>query len=143
MGNYSSKEQIEWERTRHSALTSDVIWKLDAYRTALWFRHLAKPDCRAMRKLRPGEDLAEQLGKSSGSIASNIGEGYSRSTRPDRLRFYGYALGSTRECITWYEDAREDFPSGHCDQRQDLLARLRALILGLISQMRPGTDFDP
>ena len=143
MANYSTDAQREWERTRSKALRSDVIWKLDVYRAALYFRHLTKADCREIRRLRPGEELAEQLGESAGSIGANIAEGYSRSTRADRLRFYGYSLGSTRECIVWYEDAREDFPSDLCDERQDLLARIRALMLGLIAQQRPGREFEP
>src|SRR3954454_21557554 len=99
MATHSSEEQLQWERSRNAALTSDVIWKLDAYRIAVFFRHLAKDDCRAIRALHPTESLAEQLAKCAGSIPANIGEGYSRSSRADRLRFYGYALGSTRECI--------------------------------------------
>ncbi len=143
MPKYSSDAQLEWEKTRSTALTSDLIWKLDAYRAGLFFRHLSKPDVRELRRLRPGDDLPDQLAESSGSVPANIGEGYSRATRPDRLRFYGYALGSVRECIVWYEDARGDLSEDKIESQQQLLARIRALLLGMISQLRPGTDFEP
>ena len=143
MSNHSTDAQIEWEKSRSTAITSDVLWKLDAYRAGLFFRHLSKPDVRELRKLRPDDDLAEQLAESSGSIPANIGEGYSRATRPDRLRFYGYALGSVRECIVWYEDARGDLSDEKIESQQQLLARLRALMLGMIGKLRPGTEFEP
>ncbi|MEO7456697.1 MAG: four helix bundle protein [Gemmatimonadaceae bacterium] len=142
MANYSSDDQLEWERTRHIALRSDAIWSLDAYRAALYFRHLAKPDCAILRQRRPDDDLAAQLADSSGSISSNIAEGYGRGTLPDRRRFYGYALGSTRECVTWYEDSRGDLPPETIDARQLLLARIRALVLGLIGPRDSDEGFD-
>ena len=142
MANFSSDDQREWERTRHESLKSDAIWSLDAYRAALYFRFLAKPDCALIRRLLPDEELAPQLAKSSGSISSNICEGYSRATAPDRKRFYGYSLGSTRECINWYEDARGTLPEETIDARQLLLARIRALVLGLIGPHDPDGNFE-
>ena len=43
------------------------------------------------------EKLAGQLYAAIGSIAANIGEGYSRSSGKDRARIFEYALGSVRE----------------------------------------------
>ena len=69
-------------------------------------------------------------------MSANLGEGYSRSTRLDRLRFLGYALGSTRECLTWYEAARGTLPEDVLEQRQQLVTRTRSLLLGLIRSLR-------
>jgi four helix bundle protein len=130
-------EQDAWEHTVPRAITSDVIWKLDAYRAALFLLHVAKGDAR--RALAGGLDreIAAQLIRSVGSVSANISEGYSRPTRADRLRFYGYALGSTRECVTWYL-AADDSPdtSSQLDARLTLIARTRALLLGMIRSAR-------
>jgi len=78
----------------------DVIWKLDVYRSALFMLEVARDDLGALSADRPEAAIGAQLLRSAGSISANIGEGYSRSTRADRLRFLGYGLGSTRECTS-------------------------------------------
>ena len=77
--------------------------------------------------------------------SANIGEGYSRSSRADRLRFLDYALGSARECLTWYEALRGTLPDRELDERGRLLARIRALLLGLIRSLRSrdAAAFEP
>ena len=52
------------------------------------------------------EKLAGQLYAAIGSIAANIGEGYSRSSGKDRARIFEYALGSVRESMIWYHAAK-------------------------------------
>ncbi|MEO8195070.1 MAG: four helix bundle protein [Gemmatimonadales bacterium] len=54
------------------------------------------------------EKVASQLYKAVGSIAANLGEGYSRSSGRDRARIFEYALGSARESTTWYERGLPD-----------------------------------
>jgi four helix bundle protein len=75
------------------------------------------------------------------------GEGHSRSTRADRLRFLGYALGSTRECVTWFEAARDVLLDLVIEERLVLITRLRSLLLGMIRSLRKGgggpTRFEP
>lgn len=96
-------EQRAWERSYHRAITSDVIWKLDVYRSSLFLLVNARDDQFASVRRPLDLALAGQLVRSAGSISANLGEGYSRSTHADRLRFFSYALGSTRECVSWYE----------------------------------------
>jgi len=134
-----SDEQLAWERSRSLAITSDVIWKLDAYRAALFFRHVARVDCRTIHAARPEDVIARQLLAAAGSIGANLAEGYTRSTRSDRVRFLDYALGSTRECVTWYEAAREALPDAVIDDRLCLLMRIRSLLLGMIRSIRTST----
>src|SRR5689334_5601699 len=97
---HDDEEQLAWERTRPAAITSDVLWKLDAYRVALYLIHLARQDCRRGRAARADPWLLSQLVRATGSISANLSEGYSRSTRADRLRFLAYALSSTRESVS-------------------------------------------
>ena len=136
MPHHDSNEQREWERTCSPAITSDVIWKLDAYRAALFLLHVSRGDCHTLRAARPDDGIASQLIRAAGSVSANLGEGYSRSTRSDRLRFLGYALGSARECLSWYEAARGVLADEDIDERLLLVTRLRSLLLGLIRSLR-------
>src|SRR4051812_17733926 len=108
MAHYDNEQQLAWEQTCSQAITSDVLWKLDVYRVAMYLIHVARQDCRRGRRSRADPWLLSQLIRAAGSVSANLSEGYSRPTRTDRLRFLGYALGSTRECISWYEALRDE-----------------------------------
>jgi four helix bundle protein len=131
--------QEAWERTCHEAITSDVIWRLDAYRPSLFLLDLARVDARLVAKHSLDRDHAGQLLHAAGSVSANIGEGFSRSTRADRLRFLDYALGSDRESVSWYCAAADILAREALDDRLHLLARIRALLLGLIRSNRART----
>ena len=146
MQNYATAEQLVWESTCSEAISSDTLWKLDAYRAALYFLHVARGDCRALAASRPDERVVAQLLEAAGSVSANLAEGYSRATRADRLRMVGYALGSVRECVAWYETARGALADEVVDERLLLVSRLRALILGLLRALRadgPAGRFEP
>jgi four helix bundle protein len=140
-------EQAAWERTCHPAITSDVIWKLDAYRASLFLIYLARQDMRRASTREFDAKLSGQLLHAAGSVSANLAEGFSRSTRADRLRFLDYALGSDRECISWYCTAGDVIPTDTMNDRLILLARIRSLLLGLIRSLRrrnpPRHPFEP
>jgi four helix bundle protein len=133
-----TEEQRAWERTCPEAITSDLLWKLDAYRAALFLQHLTRADCRTIRATGCAPTVEDQLRAAAGSVSAHIGEGYSRSTRADRLKFLGYALGSVRECASWYQSARDILSEAVVDERLFLVMRNRTLILGLIRSIREG-----
>ncbi len=132
----ASAEQRAWENACSLALTSNAMWKLDAYRAAMFLLHVSRSDCRVIPVARSTGAIAEQLTRAAASVSANLGEGYSRSTRADRLRFFDYALGSTRECITWYEAMRDALPDDLINERLILLTRIRSLMLGLMRSIR-------
>jgi four helix bundle protein len=134
-----SDEQLAWERACAAAITSDVLWKLDAYRASMYLLHVAQEDSRAICARHPGDEIARQLLRSAGSVGANLGEGYSRSTRADRLRFLSYALGSTRECVVWYQAASDVITGRAYEQRLHLLMRIRSLLIGVIRSNRERT----
>ena len=136
----ASSEQLEWERSCHRAITSDALWKLDAYRAAMFLLHLSNQDCRVRRRVYCYQRLTAQLIDASGSVSANLAEGYSRATRVDRVRFLGYSLGSVRECVTWYSGAEPVLTQPVVDNRLDLIMRVRSMILGLISSVRQNGD---
>ena len=135
-----SDQQRTWEASCSPSITSDVLWKLDAYRVTLYLLHLSRTDCQALQHSRAGSGIASQLLRVAGSISANLGEGYSRSTRTDRIRFLSYALGSARECISWYEATRTMLPEEQVEERLALLACIRALLLGLIRALRDAKE---
>jgi four helix bundle protein len=142
----ASRERLTWEEGCPRSITSDLVWKLDVYRAAMFLLHIARGDCAAISAGRPGEGVADQLIRAAASVSANIGEGYSRSTRADRIRFLDYALGSCRECVSWYQATRTLLPDDVVDQRLQLITRIRALLLGLIRSYRErtkGNFFEP
>jgi four helix bundle protein len=138
MQQRDTEQQLAWERERPKSITSDVLWKLDAYRVALYLLHVVRLDSRLEEAARADPWLISQLVRAAGSVSANLSEGYSRSTRADRLRFLGYALGSVRECIPWYEALRSPLADDLVDGRLLLVARIRSLLVGLIGSMRHG-----
>jgi len=131
-----SAEQLAWERTCSRAITSDTVWKLDVYRAALFLIYCARADIRSIPGLRFEDELADQLLTAAASVSAHIGESYGRWGVADQLKFLGYALGSVRECISWYEGSRDRLPPGVVDDRELLIARIRALLLGYIRSLR-------
>ena len=133
-----TEQQRDWERACPVAITSDVLWKLDAYRAALFLQHVSLADCRSVFASARAPTVEDQLRSAAGSVGAHLSEGYSRSTRADRLKFLGYALGSVRECASWYLSARDILPDAVIDERLTLIMRNRTLILGLIRSIREG-----
>jgi four helix bundle protein len=132
----ASAEQLAWERTCSRAITSDTVWKLDVYRAALFLIYCARADIRSIPGLRSEDELADQLLAAAASVSAHIGESYGRWGVADQLKFLGYALGSVRECISWYEGSRDRLPPAVVDDRELLVARIRALLLGYIRSLR-------
>jgi hypothetical protein len=77
-------QQAAWERSCHDAITSDVIWRLDAYRASLFLLDLARADAKLVAKRSLDGEPAGQLLHSVASVSANIGDGFSRSSRADR-----------------------------------------------------------
>ena len=83
--------------------TSDVLWRVKAYRLALFASDEGWNDVTKLAGDRRTMRLSDQLHRALGSIGASIAEGYSRSSRKDRPRLCEFALGSAREsrdCIT-------------------------------------------
>lgn len=117
------------------------------YRAALYLLDLARRDVQAALRRGLDREVAAQLLRSAGSISANIAEGYGRSTRGNRLRFYDYSLGSVRECLVWYRDASHWLPVHTCEHRRNVIAQTRPLLLGLIRSTRSRSctlhEFEP
>lgn len=129
----------EWEAAVPEAIRQDPLWKMVAYRKALFLGDIAWPDVTRLAGDRRTVSLADQLYRAVGSIDANIAEGYSKSSRKDRVRFYEYALGSARESRGWYHKGRHVLGEKVAGHRIDLLAELIRLLLAMISHPRSKT----
>ena len=126
----------EWIETVPEAITADSLWKMTAYRLALFLSDVTWHDGTKLLRDRRTLELADQLYASVGSIGANLAEGYSRGTGKDRARFYEYALGSARESRDWYFKGRHVLGDTVSQHRLNFLAEIIQLLLTMVPQQR-------
>jgi len=126
----------EWEATLPPAVRQDVIWRVQAYRLALYLAACAVEDSRPMADDSRLGSSASQLCRAAGSVAANIAEGYPRQSGRDRIRYYEYALGSAAEVKVWYLNARTELPPAAIEDRFALLRSITRLLLTMIRSAR-------
>lgn len=126
----------EWETSVPVELTGDSLWRVEAYRFALFLSDLAWRDINRLFRDGRTRAIADQLYRAAGNISSNIGEGYSRGTGKDRARFFEYALGSARECRDWYYKGRHVLGDKVTSHRLQLATRIVKLLLTMTSNER-------
>ena len=82
--------------------------------------------------------LVNQMRRASVSIASNIAEGYGRSSRGEYLQFLGYARGSKCELQTQVFIAKSlGFGAGDSYERTDqLCADVSRLLIALMNKLK-------
>jgi len=126
----------EWVATVSESITRDPLWKMKAYRLALFLNDLAWHDVTKLMGDRRTVGVAGQLYEAIGSIGANISEGYSRRTGKDRARFYEYSLGSGREGRHWYWSGRHVLGEQVVAHRSAILAEIARLLLKTIPEER-------
>jgi len=97
---------------------------------------VAWDDAERLRHHAVTEKVSGQLYAAVGSIAANLGEGYSRSSGRDRARIFEYALGSVRESMTWYQSGERVLGADLVSARLDKLEEIRRLLLAIIPRER-------
>ena len=145
MTNESNDVELEvWAARQHESITGDSLWRLNCYRETLFLVEKVRDDVKELGQPGTYGAAREQLLTSVGSIAANIAEGYGRPTTADRSRFLSYALGSAREAIAWYQALRPSTEHAVIDDRIARLARVRRMLLGLLSRLKTkgGRRFD-
>lgn len=129
--NYS-----EWEKAVPVEIRNDTLWRMSAYRVALFLAELSWFDVTKLGKDPRTRELASQLYDAVGSIGANIAEGYSRGTGKDRARFYEYSLGSARESRHWYFQGRHILGEEVAQHRLKLLTEVIKLLLTTVPEQR-------
>jgi four helix bundle protein len=126
----------DWIKTVPQTITGDPLWKMEAYRLALFAADLAWPDVTKLIADKRTIGLADQLYRSAGAVSSDIAEGYSRQSGKDQARFYEYALGSSREARNWYYEGRHILGEKVADHRMKLHTQIIQLLLTMIPNER-------
>ena len=129
----------EWEQRVPADITEDVLWKMRAYRFALFLGDLAWRDVTTLAADRRTLGLSDQLYRAVGSIGANMAEGHSRSSGKDRARFFEYSLGSTRESRDWYYKGRHILGEAVTAHRVNLVTQIARLLLTYIPDQRHVT----
>ena len=128
-----------WDHIATSPFGADPVWRMTAVRIAVYLLDRTWDDAQQLRRHRLSESTSYQLYRAVGSIAANLMEGYSRSSGMDRVRFFEYALGSTRESQLWYYSSRQVLAATTLQARMDLLNRVKQLLLVAIPRERRQT----
>jgi len=134
--NYES-----WMATVPVEITKDSLWKMEAYRLALFAVDLGWHDATKLVADKRTLDLASQLYRALGSIEANLAEGYSRGSGRDRARFYEYALGSARESRGWVYKGRHVLGPAVAEHRLRLLTHIVCLLLAMVPDQRTYGSF--
>jgi hypothetical protein len=79
--NYQS-----WKAAAPESIKGDSLWKMKAYRLALFLGDLGWRDVTKLMQDKRTIALSNQLYRALGSISANLAEGYSRGTGKDRAR---------------------------------------------------------
>ena len=129
----------EWEQSVPEAITADSLWKMQAYRLALFAADIGWHDITKLARDNRTLRLSGQLYEALGSVGANLAEGYSRGTGKDRARFYEYSLGSARENRDWYFKGRFILGDMVVQHRMQLLSEIIRLLLAMVPQQRGGS----
>lgn len=133
----------QWVKTVPDAIANDPLWKMKAYRYALFLSDMAWKDVSCLSKNKLLLSLSDQLYRAAGSIGANISEGYSRRSKLDQARFYEYALGSARETRGWYFNARHTLEKDIFDSRILLITEIIKMLLYIVPETREDKIKEP
>jgi four helix bundle protein len=119
------------------SVREDSIWRLPAYRFALYLGDLVQREDAALiqRDFRTRRHL-DQLLHAVGSISANISEGYGSTSGPERAKFYEYAQRSAREARDWLFKVRHALRAEVVASRIALVTRIMKILTVAITRER-------
>ncbi len=126
----------EWVKDVPEEISSDSLWKVEAYRLGLFVADIGWHDVTKLIGDKRTSSLADQLYCSLGSISANVAEGFLRISHKEKAHFYEYALGSARESRDWYFKARHVLDKQVTEHRIRLLTQIIRLLITMIPQQR-------
>ena len=129
----------EWEIATLERHPFDPLWRMSAYRLAMYVRAMSWRDAQLLDRARITRPIAAQYYSAIGSIGANFAEGYSRSSGRDRARIYEYALGSARESRVWCYAGAPILGSHVVDARIQVLDRICRMAMVAIPAERTRT----
>ena len=81
--------------------------------------------------------LTSQLRRAAVSIPANFAEGFRKVTKPDKLRFYGIALGSLEEC-RYYLRLAKDLDYADTTAMRGRLEEISKMLTNYTGKIRSG-----
>ena len=126
----------DWVQAVPIEISGDPLWRIEAYRLALFAADLGWRDVTRLKGDKRTLDFSNQLYRAVGSMGANIAEGYSRGTGKDRARFYEYSLGSARESRGWYYNGRFVLGEKVATHRLKLCTQIIRLLLKMVPDQR-------
>lgn len=129
----------EWVIGLPKEIKDDSLWKMEAYRLALFATEVGWYDVTELMKDKRTIGIADQLYRSLGSVSANLAEGYSHHTGKSRAQYYQYALGSARESRDWYYKTHHVLKDEVVTHRITLITQIIKLLLVMVPQQRGKT----
>jgi hypothetical protein len=112
MGKGAEVNYREWEATVHETITGDVLWRVQAYRLALFAADIGWEDVTILAKDRRTRALSDQLYRALGSLESG------------------------RESRDWYYKARHVLDNTVIEHRLSLHTQIIRLLLKMVPDQR-------
>jgi four helix bundle protein len=125
-----------WESRVSEDQRGDPVWRFNAYRVALYMLDQVGRDAIELRRRRALPAQIDQLIRSIASIGANVAEGLGRPSAAERLRFFGIAVGSLREAMTWYQSVSSAPTPEIVELRLRQLTELRKILIGAQKWLR-------
>ncbi|MFT3890539.1 MAG: four helix bundle protein [Anaerolineales bacterium] len=129
----------EWVASLPKDITGDSLWKMEAYRLALFTTEIGWHDVTELMKDKRTTGIADQLYRALGSVSANLAEGYSQHTGKARAQYYQYALGSAREARDWYYKSHHILKDEVIQHRISFLTQIIKLLLTMVPHQRGKT----
>ena len=126
----------DWIKAVPSDTTGDPLWRVEAYRLALFASDLGWRDVTKLISDKRTLARLDQLYRALGSVGASLSEGCSRGTGKDRARFYEYSLGSARESRGWYFNGRFVVGEKVATHRLKLCTHIIRLLLKMVPEQR-------
>jgi four helix bundle protein len=128
----------EWAEAHvPECIREDPIWRLPAYRFALYLGDLVqREDAPLIQRDYRTRKHVDQLLHAIGSVSANISEGYGSTTGPERAKFYEYAQRSAREARDWIFKVRHALPAAVASSRMALATRIMKILTVAITRER-------
>lgn len=79
--------------------------------------------------------LTSQLRRAAISIPANFAEGFRKASKPDKLRFYGIAIGSLEEC-QYYLRLASDLDYGNTEELRQNLEEISRMLTSYMGKIK-------
>jgi four helix bundle protein len=129
-------EYDRWLSRVPADITTDSLWRMTAYRHALWAMSRAQADVPLLVRCRETKPLVDQLLRAVGAISANLEEGYGRSGGKDRAHFFEYALSTARESRGWYYKCARALPAELLGARLAILTQIVRILTAVVPRER-------